>query len=83
LSDKERYDFDYEDEALKEWIQALRAAAPRTERALLLFNNCQRSQAAANAARIRALLAQFVPELEVIPAFDTPVEEPRQRLLFE
>jgi uncharacterized protein YecE (DUF72 family) len=81
-SDKERYDHDYDDSALTEWIDALRRTADRTERVLLLFNNCQRSQAAANAQRMRELLRQRTPEFEVVPPFSTP-EPVRQRLLFD
>jgi hypothetical protein len=50
---------------------------------LLLFNNCQRSQAAANAARMRELLLQLVPGFEVVPPFAAPETEPEQRLLFD
>lgn len=83
LSDKDRYDYDYDEDALTEWVQLLRHAAPQTERALLLFNNCQRSQAAANAKRIQALLAPLAPEIHVVAPFAAAEPEPRQRLLFE
>lgn len=81
-SDKERYDYDYSDEALTDWIDALGRTAARTNRVLLLFNNCQRSQAAANAQRMRELLARLAPEFEVVPPLAAP-EPVRQRLLFE
>ncbi len=81
-SDKERYDYDYDDGALTEWIDALSRTADRTDRVLLLFNNCQRSQAVANAQRMRELLLQRTPEFEVVPPFATP-EPVRQRLLFD
>jgi uncharacterized protein YecE (DUF72 family) len=82
-SDKERYDYDYSDAALTEWIDALRGAAGDSTTALLLFNNCQRSQAAANAARMRELLARLAPNLEVVKPFAPADSGPQQRLLFE
>lgn len=81
-SDKERYDYDYADSALTEWIEALVRTADRTERVLLLFNNCQRSQAVANAQRMRELLTRLTPEFEVVPPFAAP-QPVRQRLLFD
>jgi uncharacterized protein YecE (DUF72 family) len=81
-SDKDRYDYDYDDAALAEWIQALRTAADRTDRVLLLFNNCQRSQAAENARRMRELLARLAPEHQVVGPF-APAVEGTQRLLFD
>ncbi len=83
LGDKDRYDYSYDDAALTEWIDGLRAAAARTERALVLFNNCHRSQAVENAERMRELLGRLAPELTVIAPFDERPPEPRQRMLFE
>ena len=54
-SDKDRYDYHYDDAAMIEWIEALTLTADRTQRVLLLFNNCQRSQAVENARRMREL----------------------------
>ena len=82
-SDKDRYDYDYDDAALQEWIDALRSAPAATEQAMLLFNNCQRSQAAANAARMQELLRMLAPEMNVVPPPAAPSPEPRQQLLFE
>src|SRR5262249_49021527 len=82
-SDKERYDFDYSDPMLQEWIDSLRAAAGTAGHALLLFNNCHRAQAAANAQRMRELLEKYAPELPVVQPFAPPSNEPHQRLLFE
>lgn len=81
-SDKERYDYDYADAMLSEWVEAIRAAADRTDRVLLLFNNCQRSQAAENARRMRELLNRLAPEQEVIAPFATGTGG-EQRLLFD
>jgi uncharacterized protein YecE (DUF72 family) len=74
--DESRYDYDYRDEELAEWIAAL-AQEPASE-GLILFNNCQRAQAAANARRMRVLLARLAPQLEVV---EPPA--PRERLLFD
>jgi uncharacterized protein YecE (DUF72 family) len=81
-SDKERYDYSYGDAALMEWLDAAAAAADAgtAERALFLFNNCHRSQAADNARRMEHLAARR-PQLAVEspPAARAPV----QRSLFD
>jgi uncharacterized protein YecE (DUF72 family) len=82
-SDKERYDFDYTDPMLLEWITALRGAASTAGHALVLFNNCHRAQAAANAQRLRELLERYAPELPLVQPFTAASDEPQQRLLFE
>ncbi len=81
--DKDRYDYYYDDEALTEWIDALMKTADGGQRILLLFNNCQRSQAAANAQRMRKLLSRLAPGIEVVAPFGPPPEEAQQRLLFD
>lgn len=82
-NDKERYDYDYNDTELTEWVESLRGVAGRAEQALLLFNNCHRAQAAANANRMRELLARMAPELQVVEADPAPEPSPQQRLLFD
>lgn len=82
-SDKDRYDYHFEDATLEEWIAALRHVAQQADRVLLLFNNCQRGQAAANAQRMRELLARLEPSWTVIPPFAEPEAASQQRLLFE
>jgi uncharacterized protein YecE (DUF72 family) len=83
LSDKDRYDYDYSDAALTEWIESLNRHAGRTDRAMLLFNNCRRSQAAENAQRIAELLERLAPQLTVVQPFAIPRSESQQRLLFD
>ncbi|HLN32414.1 MAG TPA: DUF72 domain-containing protein [Gemmataceae bacterium] len=61
-SDADRYNYSYDDAALKEWITAINQAEASTDRVLLLFNNCHRSQAAENAERIRVLIQQLAPQ---------------------
>jgi uncharacterized protein YecE (DUF72 family) len=74
--EKERYDYNYSDAELGQWIDALVEAAPTTQRALLLFNNCHRSQAAHNARRLQTLLAHQRGDLFVVapPAPAQPVQ---------
>jgi uncharacterized protein YecE (DUF72 family) len=81
-SDKERYDFTYDDAVLGEWVSALADVADRNEHVLLLFNNCHRGQAAANAQRMRELLAEMAPQLTVVAPFAEP-PGPQQRGLFD
>jgi uncharacterized protein YecE (DUF72 family) len=81
-SAKARYDFDYDDAALEEWVTAAASAAAdgTAERALFLFNNCWHSQAAVNAQRMQTLVAQQ-PGLTV----EAPPAAPQraQRSLFD
>lgn len=79
----ERYDYDYTDDEMGEWIDELVRVNEEggTERALLMFNNCQRSQATVNARRMKALLATRAPQLNVVSPFAPPL--PVQRTLFE
>jgi uncharacterized protein YecE (DUF72 family) len=80
-SDKDRYDYDYADDALIDWIEVLARNPVPTERVLLLFNNCMHSQAAANARRMRELLGRLAPELTVVEPFKG--RAPPQRSLFD
>jgi uncharacterized protein YecE (DUF72 family) len=81
--DKDRYDFNYDEAALNEWVDALHSAAGRSDRALLLFNNCQRNNAPANAEKLAELLSRRAPELTPVPAFDRRQREAEQGWLFE
>jgi uncharacterized protein YecE (DUF72 family) len=78
----ERYDYNYSDAELSEWVDALIENAPRTQRALLLFNNCHRSQAAHNAQRMQALLERRAgtSDLHIVEA-PAPIQ-PVQGTLF-
>jgi uncharacterized protein YecE (DUF72 family) len=82
-SGEERYDYHYSDSELGEWIEELARQDQEggTERALILFNNCQRGQAAINARRTRELMGAQAPQLNVV----SPVEPSAstQRSLFE
>ena len=80
-SDKDRYDYDYDDASLNEWVEAAAAAsaAGTTERTLFLFNNCFRSQAAVNARRIETLMARQPGLIVTPPPAEAP---PEQRSLF-
>jgi uncharacterized protein YecE (DUF72 family) len=83
LSGQDRYDYHYSDAELGEWIDELvrRHEQGGTERAMLLFNNCQRGQAAINARRMQELLGAQAPQLGLVPPAGTA--EPVQRTLFE
>lgn len=84
LSDKERYDFDYDDTMLGEWVDDVLSRADQTETALLLFNNCQRSQAIENARRIEALFRQKPQEgIRIVPPLTSEGPNVVQRSLFE
>lgn len=80
---QERYDYDYSDAELGEWIDELvrHERDGGTERALILFNNCQRSQAALNARRMQTLIGTSAPQLNLVPSL-LPIS-PRQQVLFE
>lgn len=62
--DKARYDYLYQDQEMLEWIEAMRQARPR--RAWILFNNCQRGQAAINARRMEELLRNFPHDFNLV-----------------
>lgn len=72
----ERYDYLYSDEELRDWVAALTSRAGSADRALLLFNNCQRGQAAINARRFRELVESAKVPLRVVPPFDEDNQQP-------
>jgi uncharacterized protein YecE (DUF72 family) len=78
--DKKRYDYNYSDAELNEWIDRMNAAQEQTEETLVLFNNCQHGQAVANARRLRELITERTA-LPVVPPFAEP--PPLQRSLFD
>src|SRR5262249_28667542 len=82
-SGEERYDYGYSAGEMGEWIggEVGREEMGGTERTLLLFNNCQRSQAAINARRMQRLLEERAPHLSVVAPLAEP--PPVQRTLFE
>jgi uncharacterized protein YecE (DUF72 family) len=67
--DAQRYNYDYPDDVLIEWIMRLRAQNSRCTTARVLFNNCAGIQAVTNARRFQALAQQMAPELEFIAPF--------------
>lgn len=78
---KLRYDYDYPEVVLGEWLNILRAAAPRLTEAHLMFNNCQGIQAVQNARRMADLIRAEGPEFHVVePPAPAP---PRQGTLFD
>jgi len=64
-SDKQRYNYNFTDNILQEWIDTIRGRRD-AEQVFLLFNNCYRSQAAENARRMQELLKQMAPGLDLV-----------------
>lgn len=56
----ERYDYDYSDTELAEWLPRIAAMAGATEKLFILMNNCHAGQAAKNALRLQALLDEMI-----------------------
>jgi len=54
----ERYDYDYSDEELGEWLPKLEEIARKASTLFIYFNNCHQGQAAENARRMRDILGQ-------------------------
>jgi uncharacterized protein YecE (DUF72 family) len=78
-----RYDYDYSDSELGEWVgdveeEARRAGAGRF---LFLFNNCAGGLAAHNARRLRELLRRALPQAHLVEPFAEAA--PVQGTLFE
>jgi uncharacterized protein YecE (DUF72 family) len=78
---EERYNYDYSDDELREWVEALAERSGDVDRAFVYFNNCRLGHAAANALRFRELLAARSPALQVIGPL--PAKPSRQRDLFD
>jgi len=54
----DRYDYDYSEAELKEWIAKIAGLAQQARRTYLFFNNCHAGQAARNAKLMQELLRQ-------------------------
>jgi uncharacterized protein YecE (DUF72 family) len=54
----DRYDYDYRDDELKEWLKRITQLAEQARRTYLFFNNCHAGQAARNASLMQELLRQ-------------------------
>jgi uncharacterized protein YecE (DUF72 family) len=82
-SGEERYDYDYSDAELGEWVNELMRHHEEggTERALVLFNNCSNGRAAVNARRMQTLLGSLAPQIEQVAPFASPPVV--QRTLFD
>jgi len=52
----DRYDYDYSNAELAEWVERVRALADRARQTYLFFNNCHAGQAARNAKLMEELL---------------------------
>ncbi len=51
-----RYDYDYSDEEMSEWLSALEGFAEGARKVFVFFNNCHRGRAAGNAESFRRIL---------------------------
>jgi uncharacterized protein YecE (DUF72 family) len=54
----DRYDYEYSEAELRQWIEKVRALAEKARRTYLFFNNCHAGQAARNATLMQELLKQ-------------------------
>ncbi len=79
-SDRERYDYAYDDAELGEWVESVMRTAEGTDEALLLFNNCHGGRAAVNAQRVAELFVNAGAAVVPPPA---PAPGPVQRGLFD
>ena len=52
----DRYDYDYSERELKEWVERIAALARQAKQTYLFFNNCHAGQAARNAKLMEELL---------------------------
>ncbi len=53
-----RYDYNYSEQELKEWLKKITELADRARRTYLFFNNCHAGQAARNAKLMKELMRQ-------------------------
>ncbi len=53
---KDRYDYDYSKDELREWVRKIRSLLASTDRTFVFFNNCYAGQAADNARVMQELL---------------------------
>jgi uncharacterized protein YecE (DUF72 family) len=54
----DRYDYDYSEQELKEWLKKVTELAAKARRTYLFFNNCHAGQAARNAKLMQELMRQ-------------------------
>jgi uncharacterized protein YecE (DUF72 family) len=61
-----RYDFDYPDEVLRDWVELLNESSSRLTSVHLVFNNCHRTQGINNARRMAAIIRTEAPAFHVV-----------------
>jgi uncharacterized protein YecE (DUF72 family) len=54
----DRYDYDYSEAELRDWVKKIRTLAERAERVYIFFNNCHAGHAAKNAQLMQRLLGE-------------------------
>ncbi len=79
-SDSERYDYNFSDAEMTEWIRDLVLAKDQSQQAFVLFNNCHHAQAAANAKRFQELLRDLQDRVDIV---EPPRPPPKQKTLFD
>jgi uncharacterized protein YecE (DUF72 family) len=80
-SGKSRYEYDYPDAELQEWVTKLTAGASRLTDVHIVFNNCHEHEGPKNAKRMAELFAAETPVFQVVePPAPAP---PKQMVLFE
>lgn len=57
----ERYDYEYSQAELEEWLPRIRRLSEETTQTFVLMNNCHAGQAARNALQLLALLGEAAP----------------------
>lgn len=57
----DRYDYDYAEHELQEWVERIRALAEKAKQTYVFFNNCHAGQAARNAKLMEELLRRQGP----------------------
>ncbi|MBD3168350.1 MAG: DUF72 domain-containing protein [candidate division Zixibacteria bacterium] len=60
----ERYDYDYSEDELKNWVKHLRTLREKTDNIYLFFNNCHQGQAVKNAKLLKQILQEEFGDLE-------------------
>src|SRR5262249_21024315 len=61
--DQLRYDYDYSEQELREWVARINELAKQAKQTYLFFNNCHAGQAARNAKLMEELLRRANPLL--------------------
>lgn len=79
---KERYDYQYTEAELAEWVPKVEQLAESTEKTYVFFNNHNEGQASQNAKQLALLIEKALPRVQVVtPPESTPVQAPLLELV--